>query len=148
MIKIRKGVFETNSSSVHTLTYASSLRSNFNLPINEDNEIVVDYGEFGCSGSIFGQYEKLSYILTQFSYLFHSESDLRGSTEFNALLQALRDHSGNPTVNIRINKTEGYIDHQSVWEDCWYSVPFNLNDPEAYKNFLFIDELYIEMNRD
>ena len=45
--KIRKGVFETNSSSVHSLVISNEGREPSEFKLNKDGEIEIDFGQFG-----------------------------------------------------------------------------------------------------
>lgn len=42
--KIRKGVFETNSSSVHSLVISNDGREPSKFKLNKDGEIEIDFG--------------------------------------------------------------------------------------------------------
>lgn len=68
--KIREGIFETNSSSVHSLVFLNQKLSKPNLRelrINKDGVIKIPFGYFGRDYRIYSsQKEKLSYILTFF----------------------------------------------------------------------------------
>ena len=47
MKQIRKDVFETNSSSVHTLQISKDGLEPSELKLNKDGNIEVEFGEFG-----------------------------------------------------------------------------------------------------
>lgn len=66
MKKIRNNVFETNSSSTHSLSIklGESLE-NFNIPLNNIGVIEANFGEYGWGYDILDTQEaKLSYLLT------------------------------------------------------------------------------------
>ena len=84
MRSIRKNIFETNSSSVHTLTFKSDGLEKSHLPVNKSGYTLAYYGEFGREDAYyFTQEEKLSYLVTLIwyydcDYIDESEdSDLR-----------------------------------------------------------------------
>lgn len=72
--KIREGIFETNSSSVHSLVFLNQKLSKPNLKelrINKDGVIKIPLGYFGKDHRIYSsQKEKLSYIMTTFYCCF------------------------------------------------------------------------------
>jgi len=64
---IRYGVFETNSSSTHSLTLGKdkTLLDTLALPTNDNNEVIIKLGEFGWGPEEFrAQLSKLAYLLT------------------------------------------------------------------------------------
>lgn len=68
--KIRSGVFETNSSSVHSLVFSKEGLEPSVLPVDRDGKIITDFGEFGKEYCIYdAQAEKLSYLITCLYYL-------------------------------------------------------------------------------
>ena len=66
MKAIRNSVFETNSSSSHSITIGKQgILSPFCIPINDDGYVVGEFGEFGWGyEKLKSQSEKLSYLLT------------------------------------------------------------------------------------
>ena len=65
MLQIRKNVFETNSSSTHSLVMSNKDRGyNYNLPV-EDGVLTIPFGEFGWGPELLVEpIEKLSYLIT------------------------------------------------------------------------------------
>lgn len=66
MINIRNSVFETNSSSSHSLVFSKKNRGySYDLPVDEDGVLTIPYGEFGWGPDILKTpIEKLSYLIT------------------------------------------------------------------------------------
>ena len=66
MKKIRNNVFETNSSSSHSIAYSKKDRGwDFYLPVSEDGVLTIPFGEFGWSADLLKTpIEKLSYYIT------------------------------------------------------------------------------------
>lgn len=66
MINIRKNVFETNSSSMHSLVVSKKNRGfSYDLPVDINGKLVVEGGEYGWSPKILKTpIEKLSYWIT------------------------------------------------------------------------------------
>ena len=62
--QIRRGVFETNSSSVHSITISKNTIDENKMTINDDGFIEVEAGEFGWGVEHHrDQYTKLSYLV-------------------------------------------------------------------------------------
>lgn len=66
MINIRKNLFETNSSSCHSIVYSSIDRGyDFNLPVDSNGTLEIEFDEFGWGPAILKTpIEKLSYYIT------------------------------------------------------------------------------------
>ena len=129
MKQIRRNIFESNSSSVHTLSISKEGLEPSNLPLNKDGYIEVEFGEFGKDVMIYStQYEKLQYLLSFIAYsrgLYESSSDLDDLYEtydFNDVCDTICDYAGAKGIVI-IGDKDAYIDHQSM-DDCvidyWY----------------------------
>ena len=129
MKQIRKGVFETNSSSVHSLQISREGLEPSNLEINKDGNIEVEFGAFDKDERIYNtQYEKLQYLLSFIAYnrgFYYNPSDLDDLYEcydFNNVCEAICDYTGAKGIVI-VGDKDAYIDHQSM-DDCvidyWY----------------------------
>lgn len=114
--KTRKGVFETNSSSTHSITInVHKIEKCPHAPI------VLDAGEFGWEVAIYNDiYHKASYL---FTYILHYElgyarfddkpptfEQITANPKFKMLQKAIREVTGRDPV---IGYLQGYIDHQS-----------------------------------
>ena len=112
--KIRKGVFETNSSSVHSLVISNEGREPSEFKLNKDGEIEIDFGQFGKDKRIYtSQYDKLSYLITCLYYLSGWEiSDIYDRREFREIQEAICKYTGATEIKI-IGEQEPEIDHQS-----------------------------------
>lgn len=129
MIKIRKGVFETNSSSMHSLTIGNDATDRS----IDDSEIVIDVGngEYGWSGDTLHSWEdKADYFGVECFYDDNKQEMLE---------RVLK--SKFPNAKIRFGNS-GYIDHQSSG-DAWNKVD---SDDDLY-NIIFGDS-YIEIDND
>lgn len=111
-IRIRQGVFETNSSSSHSISIANTGKKfcTGSLPLGKDGSISIYPGEFGWSQErYYDAYTKASYALT---YAYAS-----GSKEIVMLQEVIQEHTGVKEVNLCTAKSEWYvfgsIDHQS-----------------------------------
>lgn len=128
MIKlVRHGVFETNSSSCHSLSIAHS-GALVGLTPNEDNEIVLTPGEFGW------EVETFQDPLTKIAYCWQdTEHD---SARREMLIEVVLEHTGASKLVMRQSNSryfpDGYIDHESVGTSREAFV-----DKTTLKNFLF-----------
>lgn len=111
---IRAGVFETNSSSVHSITVPKDGREPSKLKINKDGMIEVDFGQFDKDFHLYTtQYEKLQYLITCLYYLssFNYE-DIYDHYEFGLIQDAVCKYAGAQGIKL-LCQTEPEIDHQS-----------------------------------
>ncbi len=152
MHKIRKSVFETNSSSSHSLTMsATDLGA---MPFAKDvlraGAMTVSKGEYGWEWQrYYGAAAKMDYLFTQ---LFNDDipmgdphsvtRELRDDDmRFDQLCRVVKDHTG---VDILVAPgSTGYIDHQSVGTGLEV---FESDDKLAA--FLFSMDNYIETGND
>jgi hypothetical protein len=100
MKNIRIGVFETNSSSSHSLTVSSGELQKSTLS-HQDGVIVGLLGDFGWEIEYYdSQSDKLSYLLTQIQYNDHlTELAKAAISEYTGLKMVVAG--------------KGYVDHQS-----------------------------------
>ena len=135
---IRRGVFETNSSSTHTVCVSGDLRTDYRYYV--DNLLLVDpetdkqyiparFGEFGWELEHYRDFEsKLSYLLTMAAVtneLYHesklTEEIFLESQDFKDINEAVVNSVDYPIRLISDSfistdygiKIDGYIDHQS-----------------------------------
>ena len=132
MIQIRKNVFETNSSSTHSLVISKKDREyNYALPIEDDGTLIIPFGEFGWGPEILAApIEKLSYLITDRSGLYDIPEELKNESDeaiYDYIMEeseAIRDivevvKSCCPEVKeVRFELGDswnpfGYVDHQS-----------------------------------
>ena len=135
---IRQKMYETNSSSVHTLSIDSSGLKPSNLPMDEEGYILIDYGSFGKDLEYFKtQFEKLSYLVTCCYYVssgFYLD-DVYENYSFEQIQRAVCEYTGAKGIKI-LGKNDPDIDHQSQPEDDWDFV-INIFDEEQVINFVF-----------
>lgn len=149
-VQIRQSVFETNSSSSHSLTLANTelVRQPFSTDVLRAGCVVIGKGEYGWEWHrYFSAENKLSYLLTQ----AHSDDIPRGSLQsataevcedprLALLVKVVRDYTG---VEVLFSPgSSGYIDHDSVGVGTEL-----LNDEEKLRQFLFSDA-YVETGND
>lgn len=140
MIQIRSSVFETNSSSTHSVSisrknsnYYDASSLNFFID-DDDNKVHVKFGEFGWEiESYWSPYDKLQYIVTMLVETegnnITSVDDLFKTDGFKLINDAVADYCNCDGIwideDMKLNsytwdgKThyyidhDGYIDHQS-----------------------------------
>ena len=129
MRKIRKHVFETNSSSMHSLVYSKEDRGyDYDLPVDEFGVLTIPFGEFGWGPEILRTpLEKLSYYVTDHSgYQYDDDekpweyivSDVLSKPAIQAVIKLIKDKC--PEVkDIKFEAAgsfypRGYVDHESA----------------------------------
>ncbi len=136
MISVRHDLFETNSSSVHTLTFSGKLEP-FNLTVKE-GYVITQFGKFDKFGGVYTQDEKLSYLISLLWYCCGDTEHMMESYRMENIKDALSSHVGYKILGIKIGEdlSEPYIDHQSIPElgeihivDC-----YNI---DSIKQFIF-----------
>lgn len=138
---IREKVFETNSSSCHSISLADMTSKQVLLDTiypDEDGNVVLEGGKFGW------EIAKYNDARSKASYAMVYALDWAGdrSTEFQEILKTvIKEHTGANEVQFRaigVNYDNtpdfGYIDHQSV-EDR--DLDYLFEDPELLRNFIF-----------
>lgn len=146
---VRTGVFETNSSSSHSLCFGKTTNINFYPP-----EVVnVEPGEFGWGYETLTTLpQKLSYIITSIANYddnVRDFDDLLESKYFIWLKEMLFEFS---FVVVNLQKNDfvniGYVDHQStdILNDFWSEEESEFK--ENMKKILFDDNCYIEISND
>lgn len=126
---VRNGVFETNSSSAHSLAYGtdyilrgsrwyqSTEEHDFSNPMYRLDAVPDHYrnytfyewlGEFGWNGKYLRTpQEKFSYLLTQMA---DTSEELHVSTDYETIKEMVEDIG---CEIVRCNDQDGYVDHES-----------------------------------
>ena len=138
-MKIRKSVFETNSSSSHTVIIDG--RGDFEPVHIRGDEVTIDPGEFGWGpDTLLSWYDKASYAYV------HAVN--YGTPEDMELLEAVIANYTKKRVVFARNDDDkwnptGYIDHQSVGEAAQMFV-----DTETLKQAIFGVGSYVIIDND
>ena len=128
MVKIRKGIFETNSSSTHSLSIGSLQPGNEKVDENYDCSITLGDGEYGWEqNDYYSWLDKADYI----TLLLRNYGDNSGEGNLDILSKVI--HKKYPNVEINYDVT-GYIDHGSEYYEAWMST-----DEDKLFTFLFGD---------
>lgn len=169
--KIREGIFETNSSSIHSLVLLNQELSKPNLRelrINKDGVIKIPLGYFGKNYRIYSsQKEKFSYIMTTFYCWFGEDitkfenKDDWHNSYWEDIKEAIISYINascpekhcTDIVPILPKRTKNHydwevgFDHQtypSYLEDC----VVNLYVPQKVVEFIFNKNVALETNCD
>lgn len=167
MIQTRKSIFETNSSSTHCIvvTPEKDFEKNFNIILNENNEVVVNGWDQTSEYCAYGFYEKLAYMLS-WMYLRenddpswddegteHSDfvypSDYLDTTyedEYALILETIKEHF--PQVEgIRLTNIGDIAwDHQTMPYESDFVI--DIWDKEQLEGYLFNDNALVRVGRD
>lgn len=152
---IRAGVFETNSSSSHSMKLNSEdiIQSPFPAETLRKGEIEVTIGEFGWEWARYYRPEnKLSYLLTQMTSgetvlpegmsAQERARQLREEyTDFDRACSIVEEFTG---CRITVPHGSGYVDHDSRGVGMEL---FHRSD-EDIRQFLFSDQCYFETGND
>lgn len=143
MIKIRKGMFETNSSSTHTIIVTDHKTEPGNL---------VDFaiGEFGW------EFRRLDTIDKKASYLYTMACDMLDRDVYQDLYEILTKYGVECSCSVPAKFTKysggeyldnGYVDHASDG-DAKEFVERMLNHEHALIKYLFSDESFVVTGND
>jgi len=166
-INIRKGVFETNSSSCHSISLGGN---DFHMPNIHENCINIECDEFGWETEKFNDfYTKLSYLLT---YIFSTSTldsfeklipfiEHDNTLNIEAFFEKYPDKSDlfekvtevidetiGEQIKLKVRVKDnfnpfGYIDHQSI--DIAHDILRNKKD---IKKFLFYKDSILYTDND
>ena len=128
MIQERLSVFETNSSSTHTLTLENRELCPSQLPIDKNGYVIITLEDFNCSGTVQTQSEKLAWLILQGCseagcYLSNRYDDTTStqlhkeysdSLVFDRIKNAICEYTGAKGIRFK-RGTTGSIDHQSQY---------------------------------
>lgn len=104
---IRKGVFETNSSSSHSISISGE--DDYYPKANDAENIKIYYGEFGW------EYKKLNTVYDKLSYIITMIEECYEDYYLEWLKELIEEYLGCDlkVVNLDGFYEKGYIDHQS-----------------------------------
>ena len=162
-VQKRNGVFETNSSSVHSLSFAKSGRKKNHIQMNKAGFLVANFGVFSCSGTFYTQEDKLSYLATCAWYLTGCPTDLEymyDSYVWGTLEDAAKSYvdgckgirvsgfnRGKDGDEYSYGEDAPYIDHQSV-PNYTDDMIVDFYDRDALIDFIWNDYISLKCSRD
>jgi hypothetical protein len=148
--KIRQNVFETNSSSSHSISISdkndSDLMDNSLIP-DENGNVTLEGGQFGFgTDDYYDAQSKASYM-----GIYAIEWAKDESENFqNILIDVIKKQTGCKEVIFKFSKDYddenwSYIDHQSVESEDYHYVFYN---PEELRQFIFNKKSYLHTDSD
>ena len=151
MIKTRKSIFETNSSSTHSIVIAGG-----NVPSKLPEEIEFNAGEFGWQWKIYNDVRsRADYLYTSIVYCNLVDELIPILTEtleswgvtphFSELVKKECSCPSKEHYYYDFKDTFGYVDHGSQNEDFVREV---CNDETLLLNYLFGSDSYITTGND
>lgn len=147
MKKIRKKVFESNSSSCHSLQISTKGLQPSQFKLDEKDYIHCDYGQFGDCRIYSTQYDKLSYLLTHAfyntSFLDYRSEEIYEKIDFKLIEDAVKSYIPN-CKGIKIDmECEPELNHQLYEEEI-----VNIWNEKEVTNFIFNDFIELKIYRD
>lgn len=136
----RHGVFETNSSSTHSITISSAkMLDQVDL---SGKKLVLNGGEFGWEWEQYNDWETKANYCAQFLARLQSYGEKATVDEFRAemLENVIKEHTGASSVDVT---PTGYIDHDSV-----HVANDAFKDEESLRNFIFNPNSYLFTGND
>lgn len=141
MKQIRHSVFETNSSSTHSISISKDVKTLDPLYVDENGVVTINGEEFGWDEETFRNAEaKASYAMIY----AHEWSGEKKDVHVQILTDVIKQQTGCKEVvynysdegwdTDKTDKPWGYIDHQSV-EDR--DLDYLFEDPEKLRMFIF-----------
>jgi hypothetical protein len=132
MKNIRRGIFETNSSSSHSISIVDGSGILDTIIPDDNGNIILTGGEFG------GAWERINDSLTKANYC---AVDVQNDPDkLRMLRDVIMDHTG---CNDVIFEIEGYIDHQSIGNSSKAFTSY-----ETLKSCIFNPDSYIFTGND
>lgn len=161
MIQIRTTIFETNSSSSHSVVMSSKDRGYCHkMPVDKNGKLVIRFGEFGWGPEVlYTPYEKLCYWMTEYAneFWYDWKDEYKDKTfeekvqifankpEIKKAIKEIKKHCKNvKTIEFASPDEEdiyynfGYIDHDSV----------GLVRGEDFENLIFNNSVIIVIDND
>lgn len=137
MKNIRRAVFETNSSSTHSISISNSSEGILEtLGVDANGHIVLGTGEYGWEWESFNSAsDKADYCAIMVKSLLLEEEE-------KMLTEVIKEHTGAKEV---IFDVCGYIDHQSLERDTLKDA---FKSKESLKNFIFNKNSYLFTGND
>jgi len=140
MKQIRKGVFETNSSSTHSIALGLEMLLDTIKPNADNNIIFLTGGEFGW------EWAKYNDALTKANYCAVDQKD--NPDRLNMLKEVIREQTGCERVIIDISNEYkdsnfSYVDHQSAGTSGGYFI-----SKDKLRDFIFNKNSYLFIGND
>jgi len=133
-MQIRKSIFETNSSSTHSVVVDGG--TDYEVPEIKEDIIVINGNEFGWGYEQLKKWKSKAEYCATYAFLYGREKDV------TLLKQVIEDYT-NKKVVFNVDKEDHYIDHQSI-----DSAEEAFAEYASLKNLIFGKESYITIDND
>jgi hypothetical protein len=148
--KIRTSVFETNSSSSHSLCIQNGSLDDSRLS-KVDGIIYVEGGEYGWEiESYWSQSEKLQYLFTMIMSNHYEEAP-ENVSQYTWLQEVIKEYTGAELQHTAPRDDFypfGYVDHQSSDTLDEFLVSDKTECKEGMKEFIFNSRYYFKTDND
>jgi hypothetical protein len=147
MKNIRSNVFETNSSSSHSLTIGNSDIVLDKILPDENGIIYLNGGEFGWEyDRHYSALTKANYCAIACHYNDYGNITHYNNSSFNEemLIEVIKEQTGAKEVVLNIDNNS-YIDHQSIESGILDEV---FESKENLRNFIFNGDSYLIIDSD
>lgn len=140
-ILVRHGVFETNSSSCHSISISDTCDKYETLYPDDEGVFTFTWGEYGWGYETYHDAEsKANYVATMCKE-FGEVSEENDDQELRDLLESvITEHTG--ISKFMYDLEDAYIDHQSVDRDMY------IWSREDMKNFIFNPNSELDIDND
>lgn len=166
MIQVRNRLFETNSSSTHSLVInpTPNYEDTHKLVLNDNGEVEVNGWDQTSEFCAYGFYEKLAYMLT-WMYLRENDNpywsdaqefedfvypsdyvDTRYDDEYQTILEVIQKHFPKVTGFRLTNIGDINWDHQTMPYESDFVI--DLYDDTQIEGYLFNDDAVVKVGRD
>lgn len=154
---IRRGVFETNSSSSHSITIDND--NTYDELYISDGKVVAGFEEFGWDyDRLYSANEKLEYVITSLQYNDDVKVDGKldldkfiNSKHFKWLDELIHDETG-ANLDVKPNSCGfhpfGYVDHQSIGTIDMFMSDDEQEFKEKMKDLIFSNKYSIIIDHD
>lgn len=147
--KIRQNVFETNSSSTHSITisetYMDGVFMDNSLIPNEMGELIFNTGTFGWEVCDYNDAHTKATYLAMYASKYWPKDKVGGQTLGSILKSVLKKQTGAKRVAFDFEGYDTYIDHQSVENKNFHWV---FETPERIRQFIFNPKSVLHTDND
>lgn len=143
MKQIRSSVFETNSSSTHSLTVGETGSGVMaTLWIDEEGKVKIGGGDFGWEQEIYHDAQTKADYLAIYARECYPDDRIGSLSLWDILSSVIQTQTGCREV---VYESDGYIDHQSVEDNDLHGL---FESPAQLREFIFNPTSYLETDND
>lgn len=142
-LQIRQNVFETNSSSTHSISISADTDSLLDTLIPDKNgDVLLNGGEFGWQEKIYNDVQsKASYLA-----IYATDWAYDKKESFTQILKdVIKEQTGCKNVIFNFTDYDSFIDHQSVETNNYH---YLFDNKELLRQFIFNKQSYLKTEND